>query len=320
MSWLLKFPILGCDNFQYNIGMKYSVIVPHFNDFQGLKRLFASIPLNRRDLEILVIDDCSSNLELLRLIKAGFPNIRWFSTRENSGAGVARNIGLNNARGQYILFADSDDVFLESAFDHFDAMLEDDDQIVYFLLEAIQEVGGLPSVRADRANCLCISYHLEPTLFNRQRLVLGHVNPVGKIYSARFLKGINIEFDPVRVGNDVSFNVLAAVQADRVRVVPVAVYRIIRRNSGLTSRDDIEAVTIRLEVLSRLNSRLKGLGFPGRMHAGSYLYRALLQGPIKFFQVLCKVIEKDLLFPTIARASIKDLITFSKRFSRYSRE
>ncbi len=302
------------------MGMKYSVIVPHFSDFDGLRTLLASIPLARNDLEVLVIDDCSPNQELLECIKIEWPGVRWHSTHVNCGAGAARNIGLNNAIGRYIIFADSDDFFLDGAFNNFDLTINEDDQIVYYLCKSTIGKNGLPSVRADRINDLCVLYYNSPTSKNLRKLQIGHVNPIGKIYLSKYIEEINVKFEITPVANDVSFNVIAAVRADKIRVVPIYVYNIVRRNRGLTSRDDIDSISIRLDVLSRLNAKLNNLDFSERMHAGSYIYRSFLQGPRKFFLVLFRVIDKGLFWPTIKRISIKDLFNFYFHFSKYSKE
>ena len=65
--------------------------------------------------EILVVDDCSidGTFQLLKSYKC--ETVRAFQTKKNSGPGIARNVGLNNATGNWILFLDSDDQLTLSA-------------------------------------------------------------------------------------------------------------------------------------------------------------------------------------------------------------
>lgn len=90
--------------------MKYSIIIPHFNDFKSLERLLNSIP-SRDDIEIIVIDDKSTDEYDLDSIKSKCI----FLNNETpiKSAGTCRNIGLKIAKGKWLLFADSDDVFFE---------------------------------------------------------------------------------------------------------------------------------------------------------------------------------------------------------------
>lgn len=97
------------------------------------------MPLERDDLEVIVVDDCSPDQSALDTIRERWPRVRWLSTPENSAAGVARNVGIEAAQGRWLLFADSDDKFLPNAFDTFDRVLLDEDELVYFLAESLQK-------------------------------------------------------------------------------------------------------------------------------------------------------------------------------------
>jgi len=88
---------------------KVSVIIPVYNQEELVIKAIKSVPL-RGNIEVLVIDDCSTDNTYENLKNIDYP-IRLFKTEVNSGAGVARNIGLDNAVGEYILFLDSDDYF-----------------------------------------------------------------------------------------------------------------------------------------------------------------------------------------------------------------
>ena len=93
-----------------------SVIMPVYNaeDFleQGLDTL---INQTLRNIEIICVDDGStdSSLEILNRYAAKDSRVRVF-TQQNKFAGAARNLGLANARGEYVIFLDSDDFFARS--------------------------------------------------------------------------------------------------------------------------------------------------------------------------------------------------------------
>lgn len=300
--------------------MKYSLIIPHFNDHNRLERLLNSVPINRQDIEVLVVDDCSSEIDLLFPIKKKWPMIRWFSTSKNSGAGAARNIGLENALGDYLVFADSDDEFLPGAFDAFNLHLETNDQLIYFLSEGVQEIDGKKSNRAESLNKLCKNYLNSPSGKSLSRLQTGHVVPWAKVYCREFILSFNLKFDETPIGNDVAFNVLSAVQAERIRVVDEHVYRVFRRKDSLTTKEDIKTILLKLHIISAVNSQLKKLGDPSRMHAGSYLYRALLMGFRPFVEVLYETVSIGLLGPTLRRLSLFEFFCFAHRYSRNRKE
>lgn len=300
--------------------IRYSVIIPHFDQATRLERLLRTLPVSRGDIEVIVVDDCSPDPLALQSLQRRWPIVRWLSTDQNSGAGAARNVGLYCAIGEYLVFADSDDEFLPGAFEVFDVNVGPEDELVYFFADAVQEVDGSASNRADRANELCRRYLERQSDATFERLALGHVVPWGKVYSRRFIERCDIAFDEIRVSNDVAFNVLAAVQARRVRVVPLPVYRVFRREGGLTTQEDTGSLTIRVRALARLNRRLESLSVPARMHAGSHIYRAFWKGPKVFLWIGREAAIGGLIWPIVKRLSLGEVLRFVWRFRQARRE
>lgn len=93
-----------------------SVIVPAYQAEKTIGRLLNSLlAWNREGLEIIVVDDGSTDAtaSLVSSMALGDPRIRLFS-QPNRGRSAARNTGVLFARGEWIMFADSDDYYLES--------------------------------------------------------------------------------------------------------------------------------------------------------------------------------------------------------------
>lgn len=92
---------------------KVSVIIPTYNRARYLHRAIQSV-LDQRfpDLEIIVVDDASTD-DTAQVIE-GFrdPRIRYFRHNTNRREAASRNTGVQNAVGDYIAFLDDDDVWL----------------------------------------------------------------------------------------------------------------------------------------------------------------------------------------------------------------
>lgn len=88
-----------------------SFIIPAFNNRDTIERTLMSVRLQRQsDWEAIVVDDGSSD-DTPRLVARHVredPRIRLIR-QDNQGAGVARNTGLAEARGDWVVFLDSDD-------------------------------------------------------------------------------------------------------------------------------------------------------------------------------------------------------------------
>ena len=89
-----------------------SVVIPSFNTERYLERCLDSVQRQSfRDLEILCIDDGSTDRtpEILRERAVSDDRIRIISLPENHGVPYARNLAIDEARGKYLYYMDSDD-------------------------------------------------------------------------------------------------------------------------------------------------------------------------------------------------------------------
>ena len=95
------------------MGPSYSIIIPHHNTPDLLKRCLLSIP-KRDDVQVIVVDDKSddSYLPAVRKIQECFSPWEFIYLTEGKGAGHARNVGIDYSKGDWLLFADSDDYFV----------------------------------------------------------------------------------------------------------------------------------------------------------------------------------------------------------------
>jgi glycosyltransferase involved in cell wall biosynthesis len=101
--------------------MKYkvSVIVPAYNADEFIDQCLNSLLTQTlKELEIVVIDDASTDQTLLKINEySHYDNVRIISLKENSGQGIARNEGIAAASGEFIGFLDSDDWASPSMFE-----------------------------------------------------------------------------------------------------------------------------------------------------------------------------------------------------------
>lgn len=101
---------------------KISIIVPVFNVDKFIKKTMDSvIHQTYENWELILVDDCSVDQsaviiknyrdELLSLNRIKEDQVRYVLLRENKGAYNARNVGVNEAKGRYLCFLDSDDLW-----------------------------------------------------------------------------------------------------------------------------------------------------------------------------------------------------------------
>lgn len=105
--------ILNCDDgIQREKGL-VSIIMPSYNTAPYIRETIQSVlDQTYQDWELIIVDDCSTDNtdEVVASIKDG--RIRYLKNEKNSGAAVSRNRALREAKGRWIAFLDSDDLWM----------------------------------------------------------------------------------------------------------------------------------------------------------------------------------------------------------------
>lgn len=92
----------------------FSIVIPCFNRSGSILPTLLSVKAQAfASYECIIVDDGSEDGEALRRVVEGLEDPRFrYLRRENGGGGAARNTGIDAAKGQFIAFLDSDDIWL----------------------------------------------------------------------------------------------------------------------------------------------------------------------------------------------------------------
>ncbi len=89
-----------------------SIIMPNYNSEKYIEATIKSVLAQTyQNWELLFVDDCSSDTSLELANAFQDERIRIFSMKENGGAALARNRAIEEAKGRWIAFLDSDDLW-----------------------------------------------------------------------------------------------------------------------------------------------------------------------------------------------------------------
>jgi len=124
-----------------------SVVTPVYNAALFLEETILSI-LNQTytHWELILVDDCSTDtsLKIANNYCLKDSRIKCFQLSENKGAGIARNLGIKEAKGTYIAFLDADDLwFPEKLNKQLDFMINNNCNICYSSYQLMNEDGSL---------------------------------------------------------------------------------------------------------------------------------------------------------------------------------
>ena len=91
-----------------------SIITPVYNAERFLSDTIKSVQNQTyKNWEMLLVDDCSkdNSAQLIKEFQKYDDRIKYIKLEKNSGASVSRNTGIKNAKGRFIAFVDSDDIW-----------------------------------------------------------------------------------------------------------------------------------------------------------------------------------------------------------------
>jgi len=118
-----------------------SVIIPTYNRVHTIARCVESIIMQTyKNIEIIIVDDFSDDDTRSVVNTINDERVQYYCLSENSGACVARNYGINKAKGKYIAFQDSDDVWSPNKLERqLEILLTQKADIVFCSMKRIDE-------------------------------------------------------------------------------------------------------------------------------------------------------------------------------------
>lgn len=230
-----------------------SVIIPHSNSVWTLSKLLSSIPSSSQ-IEVVVVDNSPEPISSAD-IQTNRDFILLFSDPKR-GAGGARNVGIDNAHGEWLIFADADDFFTEDAFNVFSGYYTIvDSEMVYFCASSEYIDTGEKATRGDNYTKLVRDYLSGEKTEMDLRLCFSV--PWAKMVKRSLIDREHIRYDEVVASNDMYFSLLCGYYAHGVRAVDKTVYVVTVSRGSLTRRRDKAVTLSRFEVSLRYNAFVK---------------------------------------------------------------
>jgi glycosyltransferase involved in cell wall biosynthesis len=215
-----------------------SIVVPVFNVAPYLREGLQS--LLQRDFtepyEVILVDDCSTDdsLAICREFSARHPDIfQLIETAANAGVSVARNRGLERARGRYLMFFDPDDILPAATLDQICRAAEEySADIVKGNLVLFDERGQRAAPDRVRRTTLVTGAAVLTSLFEHSR-VRGHIG--GKLYRRDKFAALRFPVG-VRMAQDLLFFSEMFAGADSLLLLARDVYHYRKHPHGSTGR------------------------------------------------------------------------------------
>lgn len=201
--------------------VEITIIIPVFNSEKYLKECLDSIIFNNvgNELEILLIDDGSIDLS---------PDIcDWYSSKydyihtyhiENRGAASARNYGVSNASGEYILFVDSDDYIDRNILKRIIEEIKNTHKDMY-LLKAYKVYPNGSKVLLNNWQCPNKEFSKDEWIVWFATMSKYPGSPCDKVVRRSFLEKNSIKFEEGRTAEDLLWVLRVILDAETYGVI-----------------------------------------------------------------------------------------------------
>jgi glycosyltransferase involved in cell wall biosynthesis len=166
------------------------IIIPAYNCSNTLGRTLSSLVAQTdTDFNVIIVDDCSTeNLEPIIEDFKNSLNIKYIRNDVNIGAGMSRQVGMDNSLSKFIVFLDSDDMFMPYAIETFNSASKANPNIEFLQTYFYEQmyIDGEPVLALQKDNFTALH---------------------GKLYNMDIIRKYNIKFYPGMIwAEDAYFN------------------------------------------------------------------------------------------------------------------
>lgn len=219
--------------------MKLSIIVPAYNVGNCITGCLESLRnQDFEDYEVIVVNDGSQD-NTFKVVedyvaKTKLENFHLFS-QSNGGVSSARNLGIDKAKGDYLMFVDADDTIEPDSLSKIASYLDNSSFIPDLVLFGIHisSIGGTESdlISFDYQEITNVPEFL--TEFKQNDLAFG--GPWGKLYRREVVVTNHLKYDKTyRRHEDMLFTLQFAPHCKRIATLPVMVYNYNHNIAGAT--------------------------------------------------------------------------------------
>lgn len=220
---------------------KYTVVIPVYNVEAYLRQCLDSVAHQTfPDWEAICVNDGSTDGSATILEDYASKDGRFkIVAQPNRGLSAARNTGMDAAKGEYILFLDSDDWLEPNALEVLSENAHDEDMLCFSGRRFIEETGGFnpADVLQEKAYPSGMDYYNENALSQRD---FAFVCVVLRAYRRSFFEENSLRFKEGILHEDNLFTPQACYYAKNVRVVNACLYNYRVRANSITTTGNLK--------------------------------------------------------------------------------
>ena len=261
-----------------------SIIIPHYNSADTLDRLLESIG-NHSDVQVIVVDDNSTkDIAVLRNLEKKYCNTVEFFRNDTGiqSAGACRNVGLEKAQGGWVLFADADDFFTKGWYEIASKYLYSDYDAIFFTPTSVFEDLKTVGIRHIGQEKMIGEYLANPSRENYMKCARIHC-VWSKLFKRDVIEENRCRCSETMHANDILMSKQLFYFCKKKMFTKEVIYCVTKTNGSLTTIASDMAFNERLNEFIKsykfLESHFDKKDFEHiRMSGGKILYDAYKKG------------------------------------------
>ncbi|MBQ2321082.1 MAG: glycosyltransferase family 2 protein [Bacteroidales bacterium] len=232
----------------------FSIIIPHYNIPDLLRRCLDSIP-RRDDLEVIVVDDHSDPaiVDFDNLPGRERPDVT-ILRNDSKGCGSARNKGMEAAKGRWLIFADADDFFTYCLNSMLDKYADSDADIIYFRpldIDSEYYCRSSGSFARSRDSRRYFDTCIKDKKKGEKLLRYAWAEAWSRMIRHKFVAEAGIRFDDVPINEDVAFGYTTGHMARSVIVEQHCIYAVTSRPNSLSQWESEKLFLSKVDIFGR---------------------------------------------------------------------
>ncbi|MEG0034375.1 MAG: glycosyltransferase [Bacilli bacterium] len=235
---------------------KYSIIIPSYNADKYLDRSISSV-INQtyKNFEVIIIDDGSTDnsYQKMKEYASKYDYIKLIS-QDNYGLGHARNVGITEAKGEYILFLDCDDWIEKEALERIDKSLNCDCDLLIF------DVNLITSKGEKKGYLKGIEFYRESTS-TRELIVNAIPAAWNKVYKRKMIIESNVKFPEGLYYEDLAFSKQIFLYTFNVFYLKEPLYNYVSNANSMIHTKQMDNCFNMIEIIEIIITKYREMNF-----------------------------------------------------------
>lgn len=265
-------------------------------------------------IEYLVVDDCGNDgsidiVERLRLSHSRGNDIYILYNNHNCGVGVTRNRILNEAKGRYLYFLDSDDLIEPDTIQClYEKIVENQADVAYGSLDKIDMVNNTPPQSFTLPN-LCLLSDDEMASYAFKNYNSFQISVCNCLMNLVFLRSNRLRFIETVFWEDLAFTYEMVIKVRRAIFLSKITYHYLCRPGSLSHYQDREQlkkaeIMENVSVLDSLKEKIQVLG--GKSYLPYYCYNL----GVNSFYIVCYILKYyQRIHPAISYSEMRRILS-----------